>query len=434
MSLNVTELTPEQEDRIRARTKIRVYTNEKGKNVKETTIDEDKCLAEATGQVATLVTKLKEPTTAKPEYKAMSDEEKTLLTTKMTDFQKDKLVMETDQMLAMDGINDARKKIEKTAEAKKEEADLDEEVSSRRAARKKRFRQSMDYMAAGGLGVIAILLILAGYCAGSDVCGVEFQPVLDEKGQPKLDETTGKAMMIAVPKNIPLQILESQMMLALIGGVIAPVVTRVLKEKYDIQIEEGQVSMIMTDAIKAVKLYQNEANKLRDKDGYIPPEYQKKLRDLAFDSIRTSYEPKKYKELAKSVGAQIFDKAIEEAVKRGWIERFPLEKAQVEAVISQSIDALPQIVEWRNLDEDVKAAFLDGHVKRLLANVGLDGWGLQKLDEMFDAEVNRRLLAAAIADGKGLLTKLDASGPNRYMKYTTGVLVAVGESLGKEKQ
>jgi hypothetical protein len=189
----------------------------------------------------------------------------------------------------------------------------------------------------------------------------------------------------------------------------------------------------MKDAIGAVKLYQNEANKLRDKEGKLSPEDQTKLRDLAFDSIKTNYDPQKYKDVISSVGAQVFDRAIEDAVKRGWMERFPLEKQQVEALIKQSIDAVPQMVEWKNLDDSVKKSFLDGHVRRLLANLGLEGWGLTQMNEIFEAEVNKRLSAAAIADAEGIVKSLYGPGAsdNKHLKYTSTVMLAVGQSLLK---
>jgi hypothetical protein len=47
---------------------------------------------------------------------------------------------------------------------------------------------------------------------------------------------------------------------------------------------------------------------------------------------------------------------------------------------------------------------LNGHVRRLLANVKLEGWGYNQLSQMFDAEISNRLLAAAaVANEKSLL-------------------------------
>lgn len=386
MSLDVTTLG-EEADEIRKEC------------IKDENINEDKCKEKAKKQVEELIERVK----GRREYQEMDENEKKMFGDLMAEFTKDELLMQADQLLAKKRIDDAKEKIDKKAK-KKTDSDLDEAVEAPELASKKKKYEMMSILAIGGILGIVALLVLAGICADPGRCG---------------------------GMNMPLEILKSQFMLAIVGGVISPVVVRFLKERYDIQIEEGQVSMIMTDAIKAVKLYQNEADKLRNKDGYIPDDYQKKLRDLAFESIRTTYTAEKYKDLVASVGSQVFEKAIEEAVARNWIERFPLEKEEVESIISQTIDALPQIVEWKNLDDDVKIAFLDGHVKRLLANVGLDGWGRVKLDEIFDAEVNKRLLAAAIADGKGLLTKLETRGPNKYVKYTNIVLTALGESLGK---
>jgi hypothetical protein len=287
---------------------------------------------------------------------------------------------------------------------------------------------------ASALGAIFVgLLVSAGVCASTNYCGVESKPLVDANGNPVFNN--GKLVAQMVPKNIPLDILQSQFMMALVSAVIAPVVVSVVKQKFDIQIDQSQVEMITSDAVKAVKLYQDEANKLRDENGKIPPAYQSKLRDLAFDSIRTNYDPKKYEQVISRVGVQVFDRAIEEAVKRNWIERFPIDDKQVENIIKQSIDAIPQIVEWKNLDESVKNSFLDGHIRRLLANVGLEGWGITQLNEIFDAEVNKRLAAAAIADAEGLARVLDkpiaGNNNNKYLKYTSTVALAAGESLLK---
>ena len=50
-------------------------------------------------------------------------------------------------------------------------------------------------------------------------------------------------------------------------------------------------------------------------------------------------------EITANVGGQVFEKAIESAVASGKLEKFPLEKKQVEELIKQSIDAVPAIVE-----------------------------------------------------------------------------------------
>lgn len=295
-------------------------------------------------------------------------------------------------------------------------------------AKKKRYPAIMDVIAYVGLAGLVILLILSAVCAGG-YCGVAKKQVVSN-GVVVLDPITGEPVTEQVVQNLPLQILESQFMLALIGGVIAPMATKILKEKYDIDIDAAQISMIMTDAVKAVKLYQNESNRLRDKKtGRVKPEYASILKDLAFDSIKTNYSAEKYKSIVANVGAQVFEKAIKEAVKRNWIENFPLEKKQVEEVISQSIDALPQIIDWKNQSEEMRILFIDGHVRRLLHNLNVEGWGSEQLNEIFETEVNKRIAAAAMAEAKGMLSNLPPG--KEYLKYTSTVLLAAGETLLK---
>lgn len=372
-------------------------------------------------------------------YKVMGEEEKKTFRNLLTSFKKDRLFVQANQILAKLSIDDYHARYygkDKEERKKRKIKTLDEVLENKDskgnvkdAAKKKSFGGYMSAIAIAGILALGALLAMSMVCAsaGAFFCGTEHQPELNPDGTQRM--VGGVRQTIQVPGNVPLQILESQFMLALIGGVIAPIVVRVLKEKYDINIEEGQIAMIMTDAVRAVKLYQNEANRLRNKDGKIPAKYQEKLRDLAFDSIKSSYDLNKYKSLIASVGAQVFDKAIDEAVKKNWLETYPLEKKQVEELISQSIDALPQIVEWKDLDEEVKVAFIDGHVRRLLSTLKIEGWALEQLTGMFDAEVSRRLVAAALINSNEALAAIKSD--NEYLKYTSAALSAVEKSFGR---
>ena len=192
------------------------------------------------------------------------------------------------------------------------------------------------------------------------------------------------------------EVLESNIMYVLITTIIAPVVAKTLKEKYDINIEEKQISMIIADGIKSTSMYTKEADKLRDHEGKIPRKYQAALRAKAFKSIKKNYEPEKYKDLIASVGSQVFDKAIENAVASGKIEKFPLEKKQVEELIKQSIDAAPGIIEWQESDETTKATFIDGNIRKLLQNTGINGWSHKALESIFDAETNKRFVTLIV--------------------------------------
>jgi hypothetical protein len=354
----------------------------------------------------------------RPDYTALNEEEKELFWQKAFEFKKAQLYNLEQKISAKIKIDTYHQKYfpDKKMDPQNPQGALDDELENEsndpkkgpKNGAEKKWYANNQIIFVSILGAIFVgLLVSAVVCGSTNYCGDA--------------------------RDVPFDILNSQFMLALIGGVIAPFIVSQVKQRFDIQIEQSQVEMIMKDAIGAVKLYQNEANKLRDKEGKLSPEDQTKLRDLAFDSIKTNYDPQRYKEVISSVGAQVFDRGIEEAVKRGWIERFPLEKQQVEAIIQQSIDAVPQIVEWKNLDESVKKSFLDGHVKRLLANLGLEGWGLTQMNEIFEAEVNKRLAAAAIADAEGIVKSLyvPGAGNNKYLKYTSTVMLAAGQSLLK---
>lgn len=422
--------------------KLKSVLEQKDENLIKLSENERKDFVDAIVNLEKEFSDLKNNIEGRHNYTILNDDGKKLFWQKAFEFKKDQLSNLEERISSRVTINGYYKKyLGKEVNPQNPQGVLDDELENKdndpnkgakNAAEKKWYASNQIIFASILAAIFVGLLASAGVCASTDYCGVESQALVDANGNPVFNN--GQPVMQTVPRNAPLEILQSQFMMALISAIIAPVVVSVIKQKFDIQIEQSQVEMIMSDAVKAVKLYQNEANKLRDENGKIPPVYQTKLRDLAFDSIKTNYDPKKYKEVISRVGAQVFDKAIEEAVKRGWIERFPLEKQQVEAIIKQSIDAIPQIVEWIDLDESVKNSFLDGHVRRLLANLGFEGWGLTKLNEIFEAEVNKRLAGAAIADAEGIAKLLDTPGAgnnNRYLKYTSTVMLAAGQSLLK---
>lgn len=292
-------------------------------------------------------------------------------------------------------------------------------------AKKKKYNEITSYVAYGGLAAIGILMILSISCASTNNCGTEIikTPLL-------LNNGTMITLTETHSKNIPQSILESQFIVVLISLVIAPTFARTLKDKYDIQIGESQTQMILTDALNSVKMYSKEANNLRDKEtGKISEVDQRKLRNLAFASLESNYTAEKYKDLVGNVGSQIFEKAIEKAVESDKLERFPFEKSQVEEIIKQAIDAYPIMVKWKDTDEDLKKSFIDCHVRRLLKNVHVEGWAYGSLENVFDAEANKRLLAAAVADKNNLLQNLTPEDQN--LKYLSIVLSSISDSIAK---
>jgi hypothetical protein len=346
-------------------------------------------------------------------------------------------------------IKAEKKIVEKKYNNTKLEFDIDEELVKKGAkAVKKMFPKYMNGIAIGSIIVILGLVILSVWCPGctfesADGLKTVETVEISENGNIQTtktttidvsDESKPTSKVIEIPLlgtiEIPLsgyvgnpytQILESNVMMILVSTFVAPVAAKLLKEKFDIDITEKQVDMIVNDGIKSVTMYSNEADKLRDANGHIPRKYQKTLRDKAFNALRENYDKEKYKELAANVGAQIFDKAIENAVTSGRLERFPLEKKQIEELIKQSIDAVPAIVEWQKLDDKVKIIFIDGNIRKLLQNTGINGWSYKALETVFDAEVSKRILGAALVQKDSLFDTVESSS---YLQYTSTAIDA----------
>lgn len=268
-------------------------------------------------------------------------------------------------------------------------------------ATEKKFSHYMDYIAISTIIVIGILMVLAITCPLPNC------------------HTSGY-------ENPFTSILESNFFMVLIGTIVGPIVSKFLKEKYDIQIKSDQISMITSDAINAVTMYQKSSAQLRDDDGNIPKPYQEKLQNLALDSIYKNFGAEKYSELISSLGGQVFKKAIEAAVSQKKIEGFPLEKKQVEGIIRQSIDAVPYIVDWQKHDDAIKDTFIRGYVKNLLQNTCAEGWGYKSLEGIFDADVNRRISAAAIADTRKLIPTNSKDPIQKYTSIVVDSILASG--------
>ena len=343
-------------------------------------------------------------------------------------------------------IKAEKKIVEKKYDAAKFKFEIDEElVKAGAQAVKKMFPQYMNYIAIVSIVIILGVVILSVTCwtCYPEVISVEEIKTIETTTETIVDSETTlttktteivnvseddsveKPTKETVTRNPATEILESNMMMILVSTFVAPVAARILKEKFDIDVTETQVSMIVDDGIKSVTMYANEADKLRDANGYIPRKYQKALRDKAYNALRENYTADKYKDLVASVGSQIFDKAIENAVQSGRLERFPLEKKQVEELIKQSIDAVPQIVEWQKLDDEAKNTFIDGNIRKLLQNTGINGWSHKALENVFDAEMSKRVMGAALILKDNVLKEIDSKDP--YLKYTSTAIDAILE-------
>ena len=150
----------------------------------------------------------------------------------MRNFKTDQFLLEADQIFAKEEVESLHdryfgRRDDKTGLGNKT---LDQTVNDLSLGAKD--KKNVNYLilfAWVGIGGIVALITLAGICAASDSCGLD--------------------------DNIPLLIIQSQFMMVFVGAVVAPIVIRLLKEKYDIDIEASQVSMIYSDAVKAVNLY-----------------------------------------------------------------------------------------------------------------------------------------------------------------------------------
>jgi len=386
-------------------------------------IDLDTIESRANAEIILLVEKISNkntdedpiiPKDYKPRFKVYED----FFTKTMKDVKKDQLEIKADKKI-----------IEKKYDKSSLNFDLDEElVTAGINATKKLFSKSMDWIA--GVSIIAILglAIMSVLCLGCtfETGSTEIYPLYKENESIVIPFIgTEIPILEGFNGNPYAKLLESNVVVILVSTIVAPLLSKLLKEKFDIDVTEKQVGMIVNDGIKSVSMYAKEADKLRDENGHIPRKYQKTLRDKAFNSIRENYDDKKYKDLTANVGGQLFDQVIEHAVKSGKIKRFPIEKKQVEELIKQSIDAVPQIVEWQTLDEEVKNTFIDGNIRKLLKNTGINGWPYKALENVFDVETNKRLVGASLIVKDNVLKEINSEDP--YLKYTSTAINAILE-------
>jgi hypothetical protein len=101
---------------------------------------------------------------------------------------------------------------------------------------------------------------------------------------------------------------------------------------------------------------------------------------------------------------QIYEKVIEDTVVKNRIEKDLLEGKQVKELISQIIDATPDVVKWKDLNDEAKTTFIDGYIRKLMQNVGIKEWAKDKIKTYFDAEVSNSMAAAIIADSQNLIS------------------------------
>ena len=89
----------------------------------------------------------------------------------------------------------------------------------------------------------------------------------------------------------------------------------------------------------------------------------------------------------------------------------------------QSLKPLKDIEKLR-----AKITFIDGNIRKLLKNTGINGWSYKALENIFDVETNKRLVGAALIVKDKVLNEINSKNP--YLKYTS---TAVDAILEREK-
>lgn len=332
-----------------------------------------------------------------------------IVSDELKEFDKVKATLDTQEKPFFEKIMKRCKDAEIMFEAKsgKIKAELDGKIPSAEMekdgsmpAKETRFSNYMNIITIITIATIVVLMGFSIGCADWEICTVDSNPYT--------------------------AILESNFFMVLIGTLVAPTISKYLKEKHDINIKSTQIAMITQDAVKTVSMYNRAANELRDDDGRLSEDHKKRLQDLALSSIKDNFGATKYNELIANLSGQAFKKAIEYAVAQKKIESFPLEQEQVEKIIKQSLDVVPHVIDWQKKDPKVKETFIRGYVKELLQNTGTDGWAYKSLEGVFDAEVNKRLAAAAVADARGMIKSDEKDPMKKYSSIIMDTVLASG--------
>ena len=68
----------------------------------------------------------------------------------------------------------------------------------------------------------------------------------------------------------------------------------------------------------------------------------------------------------------------------------------------------PGIVEWQKIDDQAKTIFIDGNIRKVLQNTGVNGWSYKALENIFDAEVNKRGINVALLEKDNLIQQFNS--------------------------
>jgi hypothetical protein len=187
-------------------------------------------------------------------------------------------------------------------------------------------------------------------------------------------------------------LLNSNLMLTLIGAVVVPWFAKTAKDKVGLDISEREVEELLQAVKTAAALTRKEYDQYRNENGSIG-EKGPDAKAYAIKNIKAILGEEKYVKIMKKVGEQFLDKAIDEYVSSEWQERYKVEKDLVKELVITAIDAIPKVKEWGNLHIDERETLIEESVsslQKLLSQVGIQGWGKNVLVTYIKAELYSR--------------------------------------------
>ena len=188
-------------------------------------------------------------------------------------------------------------------------------------------------------------------------------------------------------------LLNSNLILTLIGAVAAPWLAKTAKDKIGLEISETEIRDLLDGVAKAADLTRKEYDKYRNENGVMPQDKAKAAKETALSNLRKVLGEKKYTDIVKKHGPDAISKAIDAYVASDWQKRYPIEKEQIKELVKVAVDTLPEVKNLTKLSTDQKEKIrkegLD-KLKTLLGGVGIKGWGDNVLGDFVAAELNTR--------------------------------------------
>ena len=193
--------------------------------------------------------------------------------------------------------------------------------------------------------------------------------------------------------NTAFDILNSNLIITLIGAVVAPWIAKSAKDRIGLDITNSEVQELLNGVQKAAELTRTEFDKKRKEDGSLSEDNKKDAKLRALEHIKNMLGADKYNKILKKVGDQFVDLAINEYVTSEWQNRYPIEKEYVKELVTVAVNMIPKVKDWNNLTKEEREQIVDEafiNLKGLLGGVGIQGWGKNVLEAFISAELNSK--------------------------------------------